>query len=74
MGKETMITAEYLSGALNEEADFQSKNCEGFKQVEVKTAYTSIHLPRMGKARHIPFCITSASLGSSLHVMKTKSF
>ena len=53
---------------------FSVQNCEGFKRVEVKTANISIHLPRTGKARHRPLCITSVSPGSNLYVMETRSF
>ena len=36
------------------------------------TRNISIHLPRIGKARHRPFCITSVSPDSILHVMDTR--
>ena len=53
---------------------FSVQNCEGFKRVEVKTADISIHLPKMGKTRYRPSCITRISPGSNLHVMETRSF
>ena len=38
---------------------FSVHDCEGIKRVEIKTANISTHLPKMGKSRPRPFCITN---------------